>query len=287
MSEEKKISNMTPEEIKDEVKKAYSKVAARDTCCTSSCCSDQTDSKMQQPSEPSCCSSQPTEESIESQSDCCTPSQTSDMVRYAKSMGYDLSDLPSAATESFAGCGNPVTLAGLQDGEVVLDLGSGAGLDAFVAARKVGTSGQVIGVDMTPEMLNSTRRSAAAMGLSNTEFREGDIEQLPVEDNSVDVIISNCVINLAPDKARVFKEAYRVLRPSGRLMVSDIVLEENLSKAERDDLANYTGCLAGAVLEEEYLQHIRDAGFEEVTVNEKEDCGRAASTRISAYKPAP
>jgi len=285
MSEEKKVSEMTPQEIKDEVKKAYSKVAARDTCCTSSCCSGPPSSERQELPEASCCSTQPREAKAEVESDCCSDSQSSEVVNYARSLGYDLSDLPDAARESFAGCGNPVALAELREGEVVLDLGSGAGLDAFVAAKKVGETGQVIGVDMTPKMLDSARKSATEMSLNNIEFREGDIEQLPVQDNSIDVVISNCVINLATDKARVFEESYRVLRPGGRLMVSDIVLNKKLSRAERDDIANYTGCLGGAILEGEYLQHIRDAGFEEARVTEKEDWGRAVSVRIRALKP--
>jgi ubiquinone/menaquinone biosynthesis C-methylase UbiE len=200
-------------------------------------------------------------------------------------MGYDLSEIPNTASGSFAGCGNPVALAGLKQGEVVLDLGSGAGLDAFVAARRVGKTGRVIGVDMTPKMLASARRSAAEMGLANIEFREGDIEDLPVKDNSIDVVISNCVINLAPDKAKVFKESYRVLRPGGRLMVSDIVLNEELSEEDRNNIAKYTGCLAGAILEDKYLNYIRNAGFEKVSVVEKEGWGQAVSARIEAFKP--
>ncbi|MFX1603778.1 MAG: arsenite methyltransferase, partial [Promethearchaeota archaeon] len=195
-------------------------------------------------------------------------------------------DMPESAVESFAGCGNPVALASLKEDEVVLDLGSGAGLDMFHAARKVGIGGRVIGVDMTPEMIEKAEKGAEELGLTNVEFRLGDIEDLPVDDDSVDVVISNCVINLAPDKAKVFREAFRVLRPGGRLMVSDIVLEAPLSDELRNDIVSYTGCLGGAIHEDEYLNHIRDAGFENVEVVQKAGFGIAASAKIAAYKPS-
>ncbi|TFG11667.1 arsenite methyltransferase [Candidatus Thorarchaeota archaeon] len=276
---------MTTDEIKHEVRKAYSIVAGRGTQSSSPCCSSSTASEESSSSQSSCCDSLRNKSGEASNADCCGTSASPRAAEYAKSMGYDLSEIPNAASGSFAGCGNPVALAGLKQGEVVLDLGSGAGLDAFVAARRVGKTGRVIGVDMTPKMLASARRSAAEMGLANIEFREGDIEDVPVKDNSIDVVISNCVINLAPDKAKVFKESYRVLRPGGRLMVSDIVLNEELSEEDRNNIAKYTGCLAGAILEDKYLNYIRNAGFEKVSVVEKEGWGQAVSARIEAFKP--
>jgi len=157
-------------------------------------------------------------------------------------------------------------MASLKEGETVLDLGSGAGIDCFLAADRVGPTGRVIGVDMTPDMLSLARRNARKAGVKNVEFREGEIEHLPVEDSSVDVIISNCVINLSPDKARVFKEAFRVLRPGGRLMVSDIVLGGRLPSWVRDNMSAYVSCLAGAVGKQTYLGLIERAGFDHVDV---------------------
>ena len=162
------------------------------------------------------------------------------------------------------GCGNPVALASLCPGERVLDLGSGAGLDCFLAAKAVGPKGSVIGVDFTPAMVGKARENAAKLGLSNVSFRQGDIEALPVEDASVDVLISNCVINLAPDKDAVFSEAFRVLRSGGRLMVSDIVLTRSATREEMEDLALLTGCISGSLPAEEYASNIRAAGFEHV-----------------------
>jgi ubiquinone/menaquinone biosynthesis C-methylase UbiE len=164
------------------------------------------------------------------------------------------------------GCGNPVALASLREGETVLDLGSGAGFDCFLAAKAVGDSGRVIGVDMTPEMLGKARANAAKGGYRNVEFRLGEIEHLPAADASVDIIISNCVINLSPDKPQVFAEAFRVLRPGGRLTVSDIVLLKPLPPGLADSVAAYVGCLAGASLKEDYLNKLRRAGFSEVQV---------------------
>ncbi len=164
------------------------------------------------------------------------------------------------------GCGNPVAIASLKEGDVVLDLGSGAGFDAFLAAQRVGTIGRVIGVDMTPEMLEKARAHAAKGNYPNVEFRLGEIEKLPVEDNSVDVIISNCVINLSPEKERVFAEAFRVLKPGGRLMVSDLVLVKDLPAALKESVEAYVGCLAGAIRKEDYLNCISLAGFRDVKV---------------------
>ena len=164
------------------------------------------------------------------------------------------------------GCGNPVALASIKDGETVVDLGSGAGFDCFLAASRVGQHGRVIGVDMTPEMVARARENAAKGGYSNVEFRLGEIENLPVEDSLADLVISNCVINLSTDKARVFAEAYRVLKPSGRLMVSDIVLLKPLPPPILNSIAAYVGCIAGAAMKTDYIAAIRTAGFQDVTI---------------------
>ena len=164
------------------------------------------------------------------------------------------------------GCGNPVALASIKDGETVVDLGSGVGFDCFLAASRVGQHGRVIGVDMTPEMVARARENAAKGGYSNVEFRLGEIENLPVEDSLADLVISNCVINLSTDKARVFAEAYRVLKPSGRLMVSDIVLLKPLPPPILNSIAAYVGCIAGAAMKTDYIAAIRTAGFQDVTI---------------------
>lgn len=167
------------------------------------------------------------------------------------------------------GCGNPIAHAALKHGETVLDLGSGAGIDCFLAARAVGPEGRVIGVDMTPAMIEKARANAARHGAANVEFRLGEIEALPVADASVDVVISNCVVNLSPDKPRVFREALRALRPGGRLLVSDLVLEREVGPEVRRSVEMYVGCVAGASLRADYLAMIRDAGFAEVEVVEE------------------
>ncbi|HET9886859.1 MAG TPA: arsenite methyltransferase, partial [bacterium] len=164
------------------------------------------------------------------------------------------------------GCGNPLKYAAVQPGETVLDLGSGAGIDCFLAAREVGPTGHVIGVDMTPQMIEKARTNLAKTELKNTEFRLGEIEHLPVADGSVDVIISNCVVNLSPDKRQVFLEALRVLKPGGRLLVSDIVLTRQLPPEAQRDVSLYVGCIAGASLKEDYLSSMREAGFTGVRV---------------------
>jgi len=164
------------------------------------------------------------------------------------------------------GCGNPVAIASLREGEIVLDLGSGAGFDCFLAARKVGENGKVIGVDMTPEMLEKARLNAEKGNYKNVEFRLGEIENLPAADNLVDAVISNCVINLSLDKSRVFQEAFRVLKPGGRMMVSDIVISKTLPAFIQDSVAAYVGCLSGAMVKTEYLHNIEAAGFRDVKV---------------------
>ncbi len=186
------------------------------------------------------------------------------------------------------GCGNPVALSSLRPGETVLDLGSGAGLDCFLAAQQVGPHGRVIGVDFTQAMIERATEYAAGMGLDHVSFRLGDIEALPLEDASVDVVMSNCVINLAPDKEAVFREAFRVLREGGRLMVSDIVLTRPASGKEKDDMALLTGCVSGSLPAEEYADKIRGAGFEEVRLEAEHPAKPEEfwfSAAISGVKP--
>lgn len=198
-----------------------------------------------------------------------------DTEEHTRKLGYEADDVIVAtnAAASSLGCGNPQVIASLKAGETVLDLGSGAGFDCLLAARQVGPSGKVIGVDMTPEMLHRARDNARNGGYDNVEFRLGEIENLPVADGTVDVVISNCVINLSPDKARVFNEAYRVLKPGGRVMVSDMVLTRELPENVRNSLAAYAGCVAGASLKEDYLATITKAGFEDVEVVSEQSSG--------------
>jgi len=184
------------------------------------------------------------------------------------------------------GCGNPLAHAGVKPGETVLDLGSGAGIDAFLAAREVGPTGRVIGVDMTPSMLRRARENAAKGAYTNVEFRLGEIEALPVADATVDLIISNCVINLSPEKPRVFAEALRALKPGGRLLVSDLVLTRALPESVRASVEAYVGCVAGASLKDEYLRMIRDAGFADVEVVEEHGFGPSAAKLPDAVKDA-
>ncbi|HAR46601.1 MAG: arsenite S-adenosylmethyltransferase [Nitrospirae bacterium GWC2_57_13] len=204
---------------------------------------------------------------------CCGPTKSGcgcgDLpATISKRIGYtdqDLAAVPEGANLGL-GCGNPVALASLKEGESVLDLGSGAGIDCFIAAVKVGPRGKVIGVDMTPEMIEKAKGNAKKAGHTNVEFRLGEIDSLPVEDNSVDAVISNCVINLTPDKARVFGEAFRVLRPGGRMMVSDIVILRELPAAVKGSIEAYVGCVAGAIRKDEYLAAIEAAGFNDISV---------------------
>jgi SAM-dependent methyltransferase len=177
-----------------------------------------------------------------------------------------LATVPGDVASFSLGCGDPITLAALEPGQSVLDLVSGGGLDCFLAAKKVGETGHVIGVDMTPEMLEKARASAARMGLANVEFRQGFLEDLPVDDNSIDVIISNCVINLSPDKAKVFSEAFRVLKPGGVLAVSDIVTDGPLPDEIKQSLSMWAGCVAGAVDAADYIAMMEAAGFTDISV---------------------
>ena len=205
-------------------------------------------------------------------SSCCrtvSTCETTDLREaISRKIGYtdeELNAIPEGANIGL-GCGNPVALASLKEGETVLDLGSGAGLDCFLAAKKVGKNAKVIGVDMTPEMIEKARENAREGNYGNIEFRLGEIENLPVADNSVDVVISNCVINLSPDKKRVFQEAFRVLKPGGRLMISDIVLLKELPYFIRNSIEAYTGCISGAAMKDEHIDIIKTAGFQDVKI---------------------
>lgn len=247
--------------------------------------------------------------------DCCGGAADVQNLAEALYEPTELAGLPDTVTMASLGCGNPTAIASLKPGETVLDLGSGGGIDCFLAARAVGPTGQVIGVDMTDRMLELANANKAKLGLANVEFRKGEIEALPVEGNSVDVIISNCVINLSPAKERVFREAFRTLRPGGRLTVSDIVTEGEMPEVLRANISGWTGCITGAIDQNEYLDKMRQAGFTGVTVESRtsyglealdslDEASRAAlsggvdwstvsnevrvySARIVAFKPAP
>ncbi len=195
----------------------------------------------------------------------CGCSSASEQIGYSKG---ELQSVPEGADLNL-GCGNPTAMASLKEGETVIDLGSGGGLDCFLAAKKVGSSGKVIGVDMTAEMLEKARSNCKKGNYKNVEFRLGEIENLPVADNTGDVIISNCVINLSIDKQRVFQEAYRVLKPKGRIMISDMVLLDDLPDAIRNNVLAYVGCVAGAEKKDDYLNKIKNAGFQQVHVMEE------------------
>jgi arsenite methyltransferase len=211
----------------------------------------------------SCCSTSATRAGAAS---CCGSSGAS----VSEKLGYkadDLAGIPEGADLGL-GCGNPLAMLELEEGETIVDLGSGAGIDCFLAAKRVGPTGLVIGVDMTPEMISRARRNAQGSGLGNVEFRLGEIEHLPVEDGTVDAIISNCVVNLVPNKRQVFADAFRVLKPGGRMSLSDIVLLGEVPFPLRDSVEAYVSCLSGAILRDEYLKLIEEAGFTDVAVTE-------------------
>jgi SAM-dependent methyltransferase len=206
-----------------------------------------------------------------------------------------LTSLPEDVANFSLGCGNPINVADLQSGETVLDLGSGGGLDCFLAAKKVGETGRVIGVDMTPEMLERARQAASRLGIQNVEFRAGYLEKLPVDSASVDVVISNCVINLSPDKPQVFREIFRALKPGGRVAVSDIVTDGPLPEELKKDMEAWGACVAGALDKSEYTTGLTGAGFTDVKVQPKGDAsdlieaddlkGKIFSATITALKP--
>jgi arsenite methyltransferase len=240
------------EEVREQIRQNYSKVALNGSvgcCCSSGCCGSDA---------------------------------SFDVNEISKNIGYsedDLSGMPMQANMGL-GCGNPIAIAALKEGEVALDLGSGGGFDCFLARRQVGETGFVIGVDMTPEMIKLARENAQKSGYSNVEFRLGEIEHLPVADSSVDVIISNCVINLSLDKEKVFKEAYRVLKVGGRLSISDIVATAELPDDIKSDIAMMAGCIAGAEYVENIKIMLRNASFKDINMKPKDDSKQILSSWI-------
>jgi len=205
---------------------------------------------------------------------CCSCKKNDD-VDIARSIGYSDEEINMASEANLGlGCGNPTAIANIKPGDTVLDLGSGAGFDSFLALRQVGKTGKVIGIDMTDEMIKKARNLADKYGYENVEFRKGDIEDLPVDDKSIDVIISNCVINLAPDKKKVFMDAYRVLKDTGKMYVSDIVLLEELTEKQRNDKELIAGCVGGAILRKEYLNIIESVGFNYTIIDEDKDISK-------------
>lgn len=240
------LSHQQADSIRNQVRSSYAKVAEASNA--GSCCG------------------------IESS--CCGVSDDIDInTLNSLRLGYSQEDLTRApqGADMGLGCGNPRAIAALQPGQVVLDLGSGGGFDAFLAAREVGDNGRVIGVDMTPEMVSKARTNAETAQFDNVEFRLGEIEHLPVADNTIDVIISNCVINLSPDKAQVFRDAYRVLRPGGRLAISDVVATIELPQELKSDPTLYAGCMAGALHLEELDSLLLEAGFTDIQITPKDE----------------
>jgi arsenite methyltransferase len=199
--------------------------------------------------------------------------KNNEQEKIAKMIGYSNEELKTPGNLGL-GCGNPIALGKINEGDTVLDLGSGAGFDCFLASKKVGVNGKVIGVDMTPEMIEKAKRNSEKYNYKNVEFRLGEIEELPIEDNSVDVIISNCVINLSPEKERVFREAYRVLKKDGKMFVSDIVLLGELKEEQKKDKNLLSGCVAGALLKEEYLKLIKNSGFNVKIIDEDKEISK-------------
>lgn len=271
------MTEVSDQDIRNAVRDAYSKVAQ--------------DDKEAIAAVTSCCGT----------SGCCAPAERlADSVSVG--LGYseeDVTVVPEGANMGL-GCGNPQAIAALREGESVLDLGSGGGFDVFLAARQIGSKGQAIGVDFTPDMVNKARQNTGKTGLSNVDFRLGEIEHLPVADNSVNVILSNCVINLSPDKAQVYREAFRVLQPGGRLAISDIVAFKALPEDAQEDLAMLTGCISGASTISENEQWLKEAGFIDIEISIKREESQAlakgwatqinledyvASASIEARKP--
>jgi N-acetylglutamate synthase-like GNAT family acetyltransferase/2-polyprenyl-3-methyl-5-hydroxy-6-metoxy-1,4-benzoquinol methylase len=260
MTEEKKRTS--EEDIKAAVRQRYAAAIAQPS---GSCCGP-----APVPAESGCCGPRPSAP-VRPQSSCCGPAATEMQGTAARMAGYqaaELQNVPADAVSNSFGCGNPLAFAGVRPGETVLDIGSGAGIDCFLAADKVGPAGRVIGLDMTPEMVERARRNAREAGRTNVEFRLGDAEKMPVEDGSVDWVVSNCVINLSPDKPAVFREIARVLRPGGRISISDIVAEE-LPEAIRTSREAWSACLAGAISESAYVRGLAQAGLAAVRASER------------------
>ena len=266
------MTENNPEDIKRAVLSRYSLHAQRRLAA------------LQETAASSCCGTPQTEASTCS---CCgeTADPLADAnVAEALYSSEELRDLPEDVLTSL-GCGNPTAIAGLHEGESVLDLGSGGGLDCFLSAQKVGPEGKVVGLDMSADMIQLARRNANRVAAENVSFRLGEMEDMPFADNSFDVIISNCVINLSPDKDAVFREAHRVLKAGGRLRASDIVFGREPTEQERADLASWTACVAGALTETDYAAKLRAAGFEDVRLEAKE--GTAPDSHLfSAYVSA-
>jgi arsenite methyltransferase len=217
------------------------------------------------------------------QAACCGPDSDS----FGSARYDDLSDVPGAAALASIGCGNPTAVADLRPGETVLDLGSGGGIDVLLSANRVGPTGRVYGLDMTPEMLDLARRNAVESGATNVEFLYGHIEDIPLPDGSIDVVISNCVINLSPDKPAVFAEMHRVLRPGGRIGISDVVTDDHLTAADRAERGTLVGCIAGALARSDYETGLRDAGFGDVHITFTHSVGDGVHAAIvKAVKPA-
>ncbi len=257
------MTELEKEKVRKVVRDRYGNVAKRNIDSVveakktqrTSCCGDSSETQVD------------TDKKSQESSCCGTPN----VEDVSKAIGYTLAELAEIPEESNMGlgCGNPTAIAEMKEGEVVLDLGSGGGLDCFLSSKKVGSSGKVIGVDMTPNMIDLARENARKYDYTNVEFRLGEIENLPVADNSVDVIISNCVINLSPEKQRVFNESFRVLKSGGRLSISDIVLLKELPDSLRNNEDLLAGCVAGAELKDRYLELIKKAGFVGIKVTEK------------------
>ncbi len=271
--------------MREVVQERYAAAAQSEGCNCSTISGSSASCCVEMPGEDTCCGGS------SGGSDCCGAEKKRDTVTF--SSGYtpsELSAAPKEAAEISLGCGNPLALAGLMPGEVVLDIGSGGGLDAFLAAARVGSAGRVIGVDMTPEMLERARAAAERNHLTQVEFREGYAEELPAADAEVDVVISNCVINLTEDKGRVFQEAFRVLKPGGRLEVSDMVTSGAMPAEMRENGADWAACVSGALPEQEYLDLIAQAGFRNITTRRSTSMGAVGgvsvySVIVSAQKP--
>lgn len=275
----------------------------RSSCCgptprqSAGCCGS--DPAVDGRQDASCCGSGQATDARQDAS-CCGSSQAAELATGAARFysSDEISGLPDTVTDASLGCGNPIAIAGLQPGEVVLDLGSGGGIDCFLAAKQVGPAGRVIGLDMTPDMIMLARRNAKNVGVKNVDFRYGEMEDIPLPDGSVDAIISNCVINLSTDKDAVFQEAYRVLRPGGRMSVSDMVVDGDLPQDIRDSLDAWACCIAGALDESVYLEKMRAAGFERIEVVSRDYAAtdqaveaedlvhKVASIKVVAYKPS-